>query len=83
MTAGVAELLPGAIEVRTAEARCPECVMTLSLDDEQPKMGTVRWEIVATEYGLRIGTAESLECPNGHSSEDEPELLKAFPSRRF
>jgi hypothetical protein len=58
-------------------------VMTLSLDDERPKMGTVRWKIVAADHGLRIGTAESFTCPNGHTSDEDPELLKAFPSRRF
>ena len=85
MTAGVAEVSATAIsvELRTAEARCPVCVMTLSLDDERPKIGAVRWRIVPTDSGLRVGTAESFECPNGHSSEAEPELLKAFPSRRF
>lgn len=85
MTAVVAEVSAAGIsfELRTAEARCPVCVMTLSLDDERPKVGTVRWKIVSTGSGLQIGTAESFECTNGHSSADEPELLKAFPSRRF
>jgi hypothetical protein len=85
MTAGIAEVSAGAevAELRTAQARCPVCVMTLSLDDEQPKIGTVHWRIVSARHGLRIGTAEGFECPNGHSSADDPQLLKAFPSRRF
>jgi hypothetical protein len=85
MTAGIAEVSAGAtrIELRTTSARCPVCVMTLSLDDEQPKVGTVRWRVVSARSGLEIGTAESFECPNGHTSADDPALLKAFPSRRF
>ena len=85
MTAGVAEVAPAmsSAELRAAEARCPVCVMTLSLDDDRPKIGTVHWRIVPTDGGLRIGTAERFGCPNGHTSEDDPDLLKAFPSRRF
>jgi hypothetical protein len=82
MTAGIAEVVPS-VELRVTEARCPVCVMTLSLDDEQPKIGAVHWRIAATDGGLRIGTAERFRCPNGHTSEDDPDLLKAFPSRRF
>lgn len=85
MTAGLAEVSAAAnpVERREAPARCPVCVMTLPLDDERPKMGTVRWKIVSAGRGLRIGTAESFACPNGHTSDDDPELLKAFLSRRF
>ena len=68
-------------EPRTTETPCPICVMTLSLDDERPRLGVVRWDIVDLE--LKMGTAARFECPNGHSSDDDPDLLKAFPRRRF
>jgi hypothetical protein len=70
------------VEYRTTEVPCLVCVTTLSLDDDQPKFGTVRWKVVA-HARLRSGTAVSFACPNGHSSDIEPNLLKAFPSRRF
>jgi hypothetical protein len=54
----------------------------LSLDDDQPKFGTVRWKIVA-HARLKLGTAVNFDCPKGHSSDEDPHLLKAFPSRRF
>jgi hypothetical protein len=85
MTTSVADVSEAAVSVeyRTAEARCPVCVMTLSLDDDRPKVGTVRWRITLGDRGLRIGTAESFECPEGHTSEEDPQLLRAFRSRRF
>ncbi len=67
------------VETRTT---CPACLMTLALDDERPKRGTVRWEFVS-RFRLKMGTAVSFDCPNGHSSQHDPDLLKAFPSRRF
>jgi len=57
-------------------------MITSSLDDEGPKSGTVRWEIRLINR-LRIGAAVHFECANGHSSAGDPELLKAFPSRRL
>jgi hypothetical protein len=84
MTNSVADVsaaeAPG--ECRTTEAPCLVCVTTLSLDDDQPKTGMVRWE-VAGNFRLKMGTAVSFECPQGHNSEADPELLKAFPPRRF
>jgi hypothetical protein len=71
-----------AAEYRTTEVRCLVCVTTLALDDDQPKIGTVRWKVVA-HARLKLGTAVSFDCPNGHSSDADPRLLKAFPSRRF
>ncbi len=84
MTSAVAEV-PGAaatVEYRTTEVRCLVCATTRSLDDDQPKIGTVRWKIVA-HAELHLGTAVSFDCPNGHSSDADPHLLKSFPSRRF
>lgn len=69
-------------EYRTTEAPCVVCMTTLPIDDEQSKVGLVRWE-VASGSELRIGTAVNFECSNGHSSTDDPELLKAFPRRRI
>ncbi len=83
MTSSVADMsaVGDPSKSRTTETPCPICVMTLSFDDERPRLGVVRWDIVG--LGLRMGTAVSFECPNGHSSTDDPALLKAFPSRRF
>ncbi len=69
-------------EYRTTETPCLVCMTTLSLDDEKPRTGAVRWR-VARERGLTMGSAVSFDCPNGHSSDEDPELLKAFPRRRF
>ncbi len=84
MTSSVADVAEGEApaECRTTEVPCLVCVMTLSLDDDQPKTGIVRWNIVP-HFRLKMGTAVSFECPQGHSSKADPELLKAFPSRRF
>ena len=69
-------------EYRTTDMPCLVCMTTVSLDDERVRVGAVRWRI-APNLGPRMGTAVSFECPNGHSSIDDPELLKAFPRRRF
>jgi hypothetical protein len=69
-------------EYRTTDVPCFICVTTLSLDDERSKVGAVRWRI-AQDCRLRMGTAVSFECPSGHSSSDDPGLLKAYPRRRF
>jgi hypothetical protein len=69
-------------EYRTTDVPCLVCVTTMSLDDERSRVGAVRWRI-ARELRLRMGTAVSFECPNGHSSIDDPGLLKAYPRRRF
>ena len=61
---------------------CLICMTALPMDDEQSRVGVVGWRI-AFNVGPRLGTAVSFECPNGHSSNDDPELLKAFPRRRF
>jgi hypothetical protein len=83
MTSGMAEVASDApAEQLTTPGRCPVCVTTLSLDDDCPRIGTVHWDISAQER-LRIGVAVRFECPNGHSSDDDPTLLKAFHSRRF
>jgi hypothetical protein len=89
MTSGVADDLADdlaggepATEYRSTELPCVVCLTTRSLDDDQPKVGLVRWQI-APYFGLRRAKAISFQCPQGHSSEDDPELLKAFPSRTF
>jgi hypothetical protein len=84
MTSSIADVsgTGAADECRTTEMPCLICMTTLSLDDEQSRLGTVRWRI-SPNLGLRMGTAVSFECPNGHCSNDDPELLKAFPRRRF
>ena len=84
MSSDVAELStdrPPA-EFLSTEVPCLLCVMARSLDDDRPRTGTVRWKIVPASR-LKIGIAVSFECPDGHQSEDDPQLLKAFPSRRF
>ena len=81
MTSSVADVPETVNSVETRKP-CPVCMTTLSLDDEQSRMGTVRWEI-SPHARLKVGTAVAFECPNGHSSQQEPNLLKAFPSRRL
>ncbi len=48
MTSSVAEVsaVEAPAEYRTTGAPCLICVTTLSLDDDQPKTGKVRWRIV-------------------------------------
>lgn len=84
MTSSVADLsaTEAAHEYRTTDVPCLTCMTTLALDDEQSRVGVVRWR-VTSDIGPRLGTAVSFECPNGHSSSDDPGLLKAFPRRRF
>ena len=84
MTSSVVDVskTEAADEYRTTEMPCVICMTTLSLDDERSRVGAVRWRI-APDFGLRMGTAVSFECPNGHSSSDDPGLLKAYPRRRF
>jgi hypothetical protein len=85
MTSGVTDVAePSAsrAEYRTTESLCVVCLTTLSLDDDQPRSGTLRWEITPY-FGLKRGKAVGFQCPQGHTSEDDPELLKAFPSRTF
>jgi len=84
MTSSVADVSQTEVgyEYRTTEMPCLMCMTSLPLDDEQSRVGVVRWRI-ASDTTLRLGTAVSFECPNGHSSDDDPELLKAFPRRRF
>jgi hypothetical protein len=83
MTSSVAGLSEAEVaDERTTEMPCVMCLTTLSLDDDRSKVGTVRWNVV-TNFGLKVGIAIDFECLNGHSSKDDPELLKAFPRRRF
>ena len=84
MTSSTTELAQGldAAEQLTTQAPCPVCVLTLPLEDDRPRTGTVHWEI-APRHRVRIGVAVRFECPNGHGSDDDPALLKAFRSRRF
>jgi hypothetical protein len=89
MTSGVVDDLPGDLveaatgaEYRTTEQPCVVCLTTMSLDDDRSKLGTVRWRI-APYFGLKRGTADDFRCPQGHSSDGDAELLKAFPSRTF
>ncbi len=84
MTSGVADMpeTVTADDYRTTEATCLACVTTLSLDDDEPKLGTVSWRIASgARWG--VGVAVSFQCRRGHSSNDDAQLLKAFPSRRF
>jgi hypothetical protein len=71
------------VEFRTTERRCVTCLTTRSLDDEGPTLGTVRWKISSGDSGVKIGIAVNFQCLNGHTSDDDPQHLKAFPSRRF
>jgi hypothetical protein len=76
------DLADGAVDHRTSEGPCVACVTSHGLDDDRPKRGTVRWEVRRTGR-LTTGVAVAFECPNGHSSEDDPALLKAFRRRLF
>jgi hypothetical protein len=69
-------------DYRTTEVPCLMCLTTMSLDDDRPKLGTVRWQL-SPYFGLTRGKAISFECPQGHSSDGDQGLLKAFPSRTF
>ena len=82
MTSGVTRVSTDPVAHVTTEATCPLCAIVLSLDDEKPRTGTVRWELLPG-FRFHVGRAVSFECPNGHSSVHDPDLLKAFPSRRF
>ena len=84
MTSGTAEVVQGIapVEQHITHVSCPVCVLTLSLDDDTPRTGWILWDIHLRPRA-RIGVAVRFECPNGHCSDDDPALLKAFPSRRF
>jgi hypothetical protein len=89
MTSGIVDELAGEVaeiqtgtEYRTTELPCLICLTTMSLDDDRPKLGTVRWQL-SPYFGLTRGKAISFQCPQGHSSEGDPDLLKAFPTRTF
>jgi hypothetical protein len=89
MTRGIVDELAGdgvetqaVTDHRTTELPCLICLTTMSLDDDRPKLGAVRWQL-SPYFGLTRGKAISFECPQGHSSEGDPDLLKAFPSRTF
>ncbi len=83
MTTGTAEVLQeSALAELLTQALCPLCVITLPLDDDRPRTGTVHWEVHERPHA-RIGVAVRFECPNGHSSLDDPAVLKVFRSRRF
>ena len=83
MTSSVAGVSEAEVaDRRTTEMPCVICLTSLSLDDDRPKIGTVRWNVVP-HFGLKMGMAIDFECLNGHSSKDDPELLKAYPRRRF
>jgi hypothetical protein len=84
MTSSVADVpqTEAADEYRTTEAPCLICITTLPIDDEQSRVGVVRWRM-ASDARPKMGAAVSFECPNGHSSTDDPDLLRAFPRRRF
>ena len=70
------------VEHRTTEGPCIICVITRSLDDDRPKLGTVTWAV--RQIGrLTSGTPVAFECSNGHTSDEDPALLKAFPPRLF
>ena len=71
-----------AVTYRTTEGPCLSCVLSHSLDDLRPKLGSVTWAVRRTGR-LATGTPTSFACPNGHTSDDDPALLKAFQSRLF
>jgi hypothetical protein len=84
MTSGLTEVASaaGTTGYRTTEGPCPVCVFASSLDDDEPKLGTVRWEL-RRRGRLTTGVAVDFHCRNGHTSDDDRGLLKAFPSRLF
>jgi hypothetical protein len=71
-----------AVTSRTTEGPCITCVLSHSLDDDRPKLGTVTW-VVRQVGRLATGIPTHFGCPNGHTSDDDPALLKAFQSRLF
>lgn len=87
VTAPVEDLTPGPAaeavsEYRTSQRPCVTCLTTMALDDGRSALGTVRWRL-SPYFGLQRGTAVEFRCPQGHSSDTDPELLTAFPSRTF
>ncbi|MDQ1662046.1 MAG: hypothetical protein QOJ68_2026 [Blastococcus sp.] len=89
MTIGIVDELDGdleesrtSLEFRSTELPCLICLTTMALDDDRRKLGTVRWQL-SPYFGLTRGKAISFQCPQGHTSDGDPELLKAFPSRTF
>ena len=72
----------GALEDRATDEPCLECILSRSWDDDTPSSGRVRWSLRRTGR-LTIGTPISFECSQGHSSDADPALLKAFRSRLF
>lgn len=84
MTSGVdlAETETDEGEYHTTDMPCVVCLTTLSLDDDQPRLGKVRWQL-RPYFGLRRGKPVAFSCPQGHSSDADPELPKAFPPRTF
>lgn len=85
MSSDTAHLEPSvddAVSYRTGEGPCVVCMTSRPLDDDEPNYGTVRWELRRTGR-LTVGVAVGFDCPNGHSSETDPALLKAFRRRVF
>ena len=65
MTSGVADDVAEAdIHFRTTELPCLVCLTTMSLDDDQPKLGTIRWQI-SPYFGLKRGVAVGFRTDAG------------------
>jgi hypothetical protein len=71
-----------AVTFRTTEGPCLTCVLAHSLDDDRPKLGTITWAVRPVGR-LMTGVPTDFTCPDGHTSDDDPALLKAFQSRLF
>jgi hypothetical protein len=69
-------------EYATTDVPCIVCVLSRELDEDRPKLGIVRWQ-VRSAGRLVTGVPVAFDCPNGHSSAEDPALLKAFRSRLF
>jgi hypothetical protein len=84
MVIGMAHVVDddSAVTSRTTTGPCLTCLLTRSLDDDRSALGSVTWAVRRVGR-LVTGIATDFTCPNGHTSEDDPALLKAFRSRLF
>jgi hypothetical protein len=71
-----------AVAYRATEGLCITCGLSRGLDEDRPALGTITWA-VGQAGRLATGSPVAFKCPNGHTSDDDPALLKAFHSRLF
>ena len=64
-------------DYRVTSVRCLTCVTTLLLDDERPKMGTLRWK-VTTDSTVTIGRAVSFDARTATRARRTPSSSRPF-----